>query len=642
MGHLYKIYEPAPGAVNQSLKRRKSSDGSNKLPTTPRISTPRASAVKAERVIADSQKPLSAPSRSSSLQRLNSNTSIGSDGGNRAQRKPQSLIKCSDLLKEMMKVPSAQWFAVPVDPIKMNIPDYPSIITDPMDFGTIRHKLDTNSFETPEEFVADMRLVFKNAMTYNSSRDNIVHIAARELSGKFEEKYRQYSASWNNQVPDAPTHHTHGTRGPTAAAKTQATLQKAPAPVSRLSKQARQPIKTPVPRQSSVPLQRQRSSTGGSGRGPPATGPPPMDVTAQAQMQMMRDMERRMAEMQAELNTLRQQQQNQPPYQAAPQQQYAPPVQVAKPSARQPPQRRASAPLVSPAVVQPPVYVEPLTFEEKKNLISQIHTLKPEKMEKVVEIIQAAMPPDRPDNGEEVEIPIDELDTATLRRLQEFVEGKKRPPASITAPPTKKGKLSPSGPPKGAYIPSKSQSSTALDSMQTQKSNASAAQSNDGFSSSVETAKRPRSDSIEFDELVSGSTELMNDGSGLGLIGDDALKADSWISNESSSRKLEPVHDSVSWGSAVTEKEDKNIREKELKAEEEKASEARAKAEADRLVALQREAQKKNEAEARQREDAEEHIKRQREEDERRRQGEQTVNLDSSHEALMMMEGIHD
>merc|ERR1711871_491494 len=436
----------------------------------------------------------------------------------------------------------------------------------------IRHKLDTNSFETLEEFVADMRLVFKNAMTYNSSRDNIVHIAARELSGKFEEKYRQYSASWNNQVPDAPTHHTHGTRGPTAAAKTQATLQKAPAPVSRLSKQARQPIKTPVPRQSSVPLQRQRSSTGGSGRGPPATRPPPMDVTAQAQMQMMRDMERRMAEMQAELNTLRQQQQNQPPYQAVPQQQYAPPVQAAKPSARQPPQRRASAPIVSPAVVQPPVYVEPLTFEEKKNLISQIHTLKPEKMEKVVEIIQAAMPPDRPDNGEEVEIPIDELDTATLRRLQEFVEGKKRPPASITAPPTKKGKLSPNGPPKGAYIPSKSQSSTALDSMQTQKSNASAAQSNDGFSSSVETAKRPRSDSIEFDELVSGSTKLMNDGSGLGLIGDDALKADSWISNESSSRKLEPVHDSVSWGSAVTEKEDKNIREKELKAEEEKAS----------------------------------------------------------------------
>ena len=136
-------------------------------------------------------------------------------------------------------------------------------------------------------------------------------------------------------------------------------------------------------------------------------------------------------------------------------------------------------------------------------------------MEKVVEIIQAAMPPDRPDNGEEVEIPIDELDTATLRRLQEFVEGKKRPTAPVAAPPAKKSKVSPSGPPKGTYIPSKSQSSSALDTMQTQKAGASAAQL-DNVSSSTETTKRPRSDSIEFDELVSGSTELMNDGSGLG------------------------------------------------------------------------------------------------------------------------------
>merc|ERR1711871_1609069 len=551
MGHLYKIYEPAPGAVNQSLKRRKSSDGSNKLPTTPRISTPRASAVKAERVIADSQKPLSAPSRSSSLQRLNSNTSIGSDGGNRAQRKPQSLIKCSDLLKEMMKVPSAQWFAVPVDPIKMNIPDYPSIITDPMDFGTIRHKLDTNSFETPEEFVADMRLVFKNAMTYNSSKDNIVHIAARELSGKFEEKYRHYAAIWNNEIPEGPLH-SHGTRGPSAAAKAQAVMQKAPpaTAAARLPKQTRQPVKPPVPKQSSVPVQRSRSSTGGSGRPAPATGPPAMDVTAQAQMQMMRDVERRMAEMQAELNTLRQQQQNQPyqpQYHAPPPQQYAPPAPVAK-QPRNPPQRRASAPIAAPAAVK----ATPLTFEEKKALISQINELQPEKLEKVVEIIQAAMPPDRPDNGEEVEIPIDELDASTLRRLQEFVEGKKRPSVPSATPPAKKNKVSPSGPPKGAYIPSKSQSSTALDTMPN-------TQVNNGIG--IET-KRPRSDSIEFDELVSGSSELINDGSGLGLIGDDALKADSWINHENSHTGTETTTnaESVTWGNAVNEKEDKNTR----------------------------------------------------------------------------------
>ena len=61
-----------------------------------------------------------------------------------------------------------------------------------------------------------------------------------------------------------------------------------------------------------------------------------------------------------------------------------------------------------------------LTFEEKKELIAQIHNLPPDRMETVVEIIQAAMP----NNGgdEEIEIPLDDLDTMTLRKLQSYVD----------------------------------------------------------------------------------------------------------------------------------------------------------------------------------------------------------------------------
>ena len=56
-------------------------------------------------------------------------------------------------------------------------------------------------------------------------------------------------------------------------------------------------------------------------------------------------------------------------------------------------------------------------------MINDIHKLPPSKLEKVVEIIQSAMPDNqRDDNADEVEIPIDELDTLTLRRLQEFVK----------------------------------------------------------------------------------------------------------------------------------------------------------------------------------------------------------------------------
>ena len=68
----------------------------------------------------------------------------------------------------------------PVDPIRLNIPDYVTLIPNPMDFATIASKLrwryagPANSQRT--------RLVFKNAITYNQVRDNPVHMAAREWS----------------------------------------------------------------------------------------------------------------------------------------------------------------------------------------------------------------------------------------------------------------------------------------------------------------------------------------------------------------------------------------------------------------------------------------------------------------------------
>jgi Bromodomain extra-terminal - transcription regulation len=64
----------------------------------------------------------------------------------------------------------------------------------------------------------------------------------------------------------------------------------------------------------------------------------------------------------------------------------------------------------------------PLTFQEKKSLISKIHQLPASKMQQVVDIIQDAIPPEKRGEGDEIEIPLDELDTFTLRKLQSFVE----------------------------------------------------------------------------------------------------------------------------------------------------------------------------------------------------------------------------
>lgn len=114
---------------------------------------------------------------------------VKSESG-RAQRPPPQMQKCSDLLKELMKMPQAIWFSEPVDPIKMNVPDYPTLIKQPMDFGTVRMNLDKGVYDSPEALADHIRLTFRNAITYNQLRDNPVHIAAREMAGRFEEKYR--------------------------------------------------------------------------------------------------------------------------------------------------------------------------------------------------------------------------------------------------------------------------------------------------------------------------------------------------------------------------------------------------------------------------------------------------------------------
>lgn len=119
-------------------------------------------------------------------------SSSGSQNGvlGRSQRLSPAIVKCGELLKEMMKYPQAVWFLEPVDHVKLNIPDYVKIIAKPMDFGTISKNIEKGLYDTPDQFAEHMRLVFRNAITYNQMRDHPVHVAARELNTKFEDKYR--------------------------------------------------------------------------------------------------------------------------------------------------------------------------------------------------------------------------------------------------------------------------------------------------------------------------------------------------------------------------------------------------------------------------------------------------------------------
>ncbi|CAL9747977.1 unnamed protein product [Musa acuminata subsp. burmannicoides] len=97
--------------------------------------------------------------------------------------------QCETLLKKLLSHHFAWVFDHPVDAVKLNIPDYHTIIKRPMDLGTIKSKLTSGAYSSLCGFASDVRLTFKNAMTYNPPSDD-VHIMAVTLSKFFESRWK--------------------------------------------------------------------------------------------------------------------------------------------------------------------------------------------------------------------------------------------------------------------------------------------------------------------------------------------------------------------------------------------------------------------------------------------------------------------
>jgi len=342
----------APPSVTKPVKEEKAQPFALKQPKTPA--------------------PSVASSASASLQRHDPSS-------DRAQRLSAPLKKCSELLKELAKHPHSVWFLEPVDHVRLNIPDYPLIISTPMDFATIKKRIEASAYDTADAFAEDMRLVFRNAITFNTQRDNPVHIAAREMSVRFEDRYRVLTTQLG------------GTNAYSAAAIMAIEAGKSP----RMSTGAAGPSSSKKGKTPRPSLGGKSSSGAGPrqslGGGVPAMSLPymPPAVDGSSAHQLM-EMQRMMQAMQNEISTLKSQ---------VRENEIVKRLQETKDAAH-----------------------NPLTFDEKKTLIAQIHKLAPEKMEHVLNIIQDALPPRENDDDAEIEIPLDALDTFTLRKLQKFIE----------------------------------------------------------------------------------------------------------------------------------------------------------------------------------------------------------------------------
>lgn len=113
----------------------------------------------------------------------------GGGGGLKAIAMEGMMKDCKQILGKLMKHKNGWIFNTPVDAEALGLHDYHQIIKRPMDLGTVKLNLSKNSYATPFEFAADVRLTFNNALLYNPKTDK-VHGFAEQLLGRFEDLFR--------------------------------------------------------------------------------------------------------------------------------------------------------------------------------------------------------------------------------------------------------------------------------------------------------------------------------------------------------------------------------------------------------------------------------------------------------------------
>ncbi|XP_047442154.1 bromodomain testis-specific protein isoform X2 [Mugil cephalus] len=106
-------------------------------------------------------------------------------------RLSEQLRCCNDILKEMFSKRhyAYAWpFYTPVDAMALGLHDYHDIIKQPMDLSTIKKKMDQREYGSAKEFAADVRLMFSNCYKYNPPSHEVVYMA-RKLQDVFEARY---------------------------------------------------------------------------------------------------------------------------------------------------------------------------------------------------------------------------------------------------------------------------------------------------------------------------------------------------------------------------------------------------------------------------------------------------------------------
>merc|ERR1712166_1351720 len=118
-----------------------------------------------------------------------------------------TMERCRILLDDMTLNPFSEWFREPVDHENMGLTDYLQVIKEPQDLGTISKKLERTHYMSPEDYARDVRLVWQNAITYNSAT-SMFGVVAAILWQTFDRRFALItnlaSVDPGRPIPDRP------------------------------------------------------------------------------------------------------------------------------------------------------------------------------------------------------------------------------------------------------------------------------------------------------------------------------------------------------------------------------------------------------------------------------------------------------
>lgn len=131
-------------------------------------------------------------------------------------------------IRNTKKIKVSNAFKVPVDHVALNIPNYPTIVTKPMDLGTMEHKLKTSAYTYVVDFMADLDQIVTNSELFNSTTHPVTHDAYN---------MRAYFLKGTDRLPkdgDEPAKPTKPVKKPTVSTAPKARREtRVPGPVAK-------------------------------------------------------------------------------------------------------------------------------------------------------------------------------------------------------------------------------------------------------------------------------------------------------------------------------------------------------------------------------------------------------------------------